>query len=68
METFTSQVETGVIDEQVYDRSVESLRAILSKEQGAPVTLSEAKELGYELIVFFEALSSDGSEDDETDG
>lgn len=68
METFTSQVETGAIEEQVYDRSVESLRAILSKEQGAPVTLSEAKELSYELIVFFEALSSDGSGDDETDG
>jgi hypothetical protein len=40
------------------DGAIQALRQILESEQQRPVTLSEAQEIGEDLLAFYEALAT----------
>lgn len=64
MATVTDQLEADIEAGTERDKSIESLREILAREQLEPVSYEEAKELGYELMTFFEVFDAPGKKEE----
>lgn len=46
---------------------IEALRCILEAEQSRPVEYTEALDVGYSLITFFETLADSGTDHEQRD-